>query len=242
MFDTRNVDAREYRDILYVPIQGSFFLILIGILGILLSLLFINVVGVAFKNLFPTIGPLGILLILATCLIGSYVNIPIKRYKSLHPTIRMGYVTAFGVTYPIPSLRIGLYETLLAINIGGAIVPTATSAYLMAKSTSIIPNIVVATAIVAIIVKSFSRPVKGAGIIVPALIPPLAAASVGILLGGGYPHIVAYVSGTIGTLIGADLLNLHKIPQLGAPIVSIGGAGAFDGIFLAGIMAVLIAF
>jgi uncharacterized membrane protein len=42
-------------------------------------------------------------------------------------------------------------------------------------------------------------------------------------------------------LIGADLLNLGIIQELGAPIASIGGAGRFDGIFMTGILAVLLA-
>lgn len=49
----------------------------------------------------------------------------------------------------------------------------------------------------------------------------------------------AYVSGSLGTLIGADLLNLDALRGLGAPVASIGGAGTFEGIFLTGIMAVL---
>jgi len=44
----------------------------------------------------------------------------------------------------------------------------------------------------------------------------------------------------VGAIIGADLLNLHVIPELGAPVASIGGAGTFDGVFLSGIMAVLL--
>jgi uncharacterized membrane protein len=52
---------------------------------------------------------------------------------------------------------------------------------------------------------------------------------------------LAYISGSLGTLIGADLLNLDKLQGLGAPIASIGGAGTFDGIFLTGIVAVLMA-
>ena len=51
----------------------------------------------------------------------------------------------------------------------------------------------------------------------------------------------AYVAGVLGTLIGADLSNLHAIPKLGAPVASIGGAGTLDGVFLSGIMAVLLA-
>ena len=51
---------------------------------------------------------------------------------------------------------------------------------------------------------------------------------------------VAYVAGSMGTLIGADLLNLHRFAEIGAPVVSIGGAGTFDGVFLTGIIAGLL--
>ncbi len=86
-----------------------------------------------------------------------------------------------------------------------------------------------------------AKPVPGAGIMTPALFPPLVTALTALFLGGDYVYAVAYVSGTLGTLIGADLLNLSKIPRLGASVVSIGGAGTFDGIFLTGILAVLLA-
>jgi uncharacterized membrane protein len=62
-----------------------------------------------------------------------------------------------------------------------------------------------------------------------------------LLLSHRHAAPLAYISGSLGTLIGADLLNLDKVQGLGAPIASIGGAGTFDGIFLTGIMAVLIA-
>ena len=52
---------------------------------------------------------------------------------------------------------------------------------------------------------------------------------------------LAYISGSMGTLIGADLPNLDKVAGLGAPVASIGGAGTFDGIFITGILAVLLA-
>ena len=53
--------------------------------------------------------------------------------------------------------------------------------------------------------------------------------------------VIAYVASTLGTLIGADVMNLTKLRGLGTPVASIGGAGTFDGIFLAGIIAVLLA-
>ena len=236
-----NAVNRRRRGIFYTPIQSRFFLMLTLILGIVFSLLFLNVIGVAFKTLFPTMGSFGIVLILATCLLGSYVNVPIKRYKTLQPTLKIRRVTAFGITYPVPAFGVGFYESVLAVNIGGAVVPTATSLYLLVKAAPAVPAIVAGIAVVALVVKAVSKPVKGAGIIVPIFVPPVTAALVGTLLGGDASHVVTYVSGTLGTLIGADLLNIHKILKLGAPITSIGGAGTFDGIFLAGIMGVILA-
>jgi uncharacterized membrane protein len=52
---------------------------------------------------------------------------------------------------------------------------------------------------------------------------------------------LAYIGGSLGVLIGADLTNLDKISGLGAPVASIGGAGTFDGIFVTGLFAVLLA-
>ena len=43
------------------------------------------------------------------------------------------------------------------------------------------------------------------------------------------------------SFVGADILNLKKIGNQGVPVASIGGAGTFDGIFLNGIFAVLLA-
>ena len=96
------------------------------------------------------------------------------------------------------------------------------------------------TAIVAVIVHSVAQIVPGAGIAVPMLVPPLAAAGVSLLLSFRQAPPVAYVAGSMGTLIGADLLNLHRIAEIGAPAVSIGGAGTFDGVFLTGIIAGLL--
>jgi uncharacterized membrane protein len=62
-----------------------------------------------------------------------------------------------------------------------------------------------------------------------------------LLLSRRFAGPLAYVSGSLGTLIGADLLNLDKLHGLGVPVASIGGAGTFDGIFVTGVLAVLLA-
>jgi len=131
--------------------------------------------------------------------------------------------------------------------------PLAISLYLLYDSVVISGGYLVlglallGVAFVTVITKLVARPVPGLGIATPFFIPPLAALFAALILSlfaGGVPAaavIIAYVSGTLGTLVGADLLNLHHIAELGAPMASIGGAGTFDGIFLTGIIAALLA-
>lgn len=95
-------------------------------------------------------------------------------------------------------------------------------------------------ALTAVMVHLVARKVPGLGITTPAFVPPIATALSAFLLAPSFPTVIAYVARTLGTLIGADLTNLKGIPALGAPVVSIGGAGTFDGVFLSGIIAVLL--
>jgi uncharacterized membrane protein len=151
----------------------------------------------------------------------------------------------FGVIYPIP-FEYGGHGTTVAINVGGALVPIFVSVYAFFKtSLAVIPS-AIGTAIVAIVTHHSAYLLQGVGIAIPLFIPPLAAALVALFLGktmrvSRVAHVIAYVSGSLGTLIGADLMNLHRIAYLGAPVASIGGAGTFDGVFLTGIVAILLA-
>jgi len=147
-------------------------------------------------------------------------------------------VDYFGFRYVIPVWK--RKETVLAINLGGAIVPVLISMYLLFK-TGIWLRAGIATGIMTAVTYKLAKPVPGLGIAMPAFLPPLVAALISVAIGSGYVPLVAYISGTLGTLIGADLLNLDKIKDLGAPVASIGGAGTFDGIFLNGVLAVLLA-
>jgi uncharacterized membrane protein len=115
------------------------------------------------------------------------------------------------------------------------------SAYALTLAPEALVRALVCTSIVTLVVHRFARPVPGLGIAMPMLIPPVTAAIIAYILGGEHHAVVAYVSGVMGTLIGADLLNLKRLRVLGAPVASIGGAGTFDGIFLTGIVAVLLA-
>jgi len=102
-------------------------------------------------------------------------------------------------------------------------------------------RIIVATGVVTAITYFIAKPVKGIGITLPALIPPIFSAIISFLLFSQNPAPLAYISGVLGTLIGADLLHLKDVTKMGVGVMSIGGAGVFDGIFLVGIIAVLLA-
>jgi uncharacterized membrane protein len=130
--------------------------------------------------------------------------------------------------------------TLIAVNVGGAVLPTLMSIYLLVRNQLWI-QAALATAVIAAVCYWLSRPIPGLGIAEPVFVPAVTAAIVALLLSREHAAQLAYIGGSLGTLIGADLLNLGNIRGLGAPVASIGGAGTFDGIFLIGIVAVLIA-
>ena len=177
-------------------------------------------------------------LLFLSSLIGSLINIPLFKVRSYQPMPTIRYAYFFGIPYPIPVVEQKEVESWVAINVGGAIIPLVLSAYFMlAIPVAILPALL-ATAAVTFVVHFFARPIPGLGIATPMFIPPLSAALFSMMFGGYFlAPVVAYVSGVLGTLIGADLLNIKEIPKLGAPVVSIGGAGTFDGIFLTGIIA-----
>ena len=227
------------RKTIYFPHNFSAFVILLIILAFAVGLIFIRVLGTAFEDVgFSSVTTA---VILIATFLGSYINIPLLKLKTTVPIIKEEFVNFLGVFYRIPQVEYGQRITVVAINVGGALIPTAVSFYLLWKAPSVILYSLIGVAVVAIVTRVVARPVKGVGIVTPAFIPPIIAAVMAYVLPSGAPRIVAYVAGVLGTLIGADLSNLNTIPKLGAPIASIGGAGTFDGVFLSGIIAVLLA-
>jgi uncharacterized membrane protein len=147
-------------------------------------------------------------------------------------------INFFGMRYVVPVVEYR-DRTVVAVNVGGAVVPTLLSLYLL-FTTGLFFRALLGVAIVSAVVHYLARPVPGVGIAIPLFVPPLIAAATGLLLAPNQAPAIAYIAGTLGCLIGADLLNLQRLSGLGAPIASIGGAGTFDGIFFTGIIAVLL--
>jgi len=171
--------------------------------------------------------------------VGSWVNIPLARLPAAASGMEGVVVRVFGQRYVVPQWR-HPHHTVLAVNVGDALVPTFLSLYLLTQALAPL-RVVVATAAVTFLTYRWARPVAGIGIVVPMLLPPLSAALAALLLVPQQAPLAAYVAGTMGTLIGGDLLHIRQVTTLAAPVASIGGAGTFDGVFLTGIIAVLLA-
>lgn len=211
----------------------SLYILFMIILGIpaLFFLFYLNVAAISFESL--GLSPKSAFLLFTLSLVGSVINIPIKRERVVtqQPVPSMFYMFFY---YP-PVVQ----DQVLAINFGGAVVPLAFSIYLLPRAPLF--RVILATVTVSVICYLVARPVPGRGIMMPAMVPPLAAALSAMIFARDHAGVAAYISGTMGTLIGADLMHLPEMRRTSPGILSIGGAGVYDGIFLAGVIAAFLA-
>ncbi len=184
------------------------------------------------------LSPAAAMILLLASLAGSYLNIPVAELPERQ--IVTGHVISFfGMEYVVPMVR-DWPGTVIAVNVGGAIIPGLLSLYLFVRHQLWL-RAPIAIAVVAGVCHWLAEPVPGLGIALPVFVPPLSAAAVALILSPRKAPAIAYIGGSVGCLVGADLLNLDRVQGLGAPVASIGGAGTFDGIFLTGVLAVLLA-
>jgi uncharacterized membrane protein len=215
------------------------FIILSVFLAVTLVFLFVGVTESAFEEIGFTRTEFA--LILVTTFLGSSINLPITRVSGNEPVTGYREVRFYGFTYRVPVTEHARASTLVTVNVGGALVPIFVSAYLLISNPSLAVDSLIGVIVTSFFVHLMAKKVKGEGIETPAFLPPLVAAIASTLLHpGAGVAVIAYVSGSMGALIGADLTNMKGITDLGAPMVSIGGAGTFDGVFLTGILAVIL--
>jgi len=220
----------------YFPHTLAFLFLLFLLFAVVVVAIELHIVRYAYERV--GVSPRFMLTLLLLSFLGSYINIDVVQLPP-EKIYAPGIIQFFGVPYVIP-LAHESPGTIIAVNVGGAIVPTLLSLYLIVKNR-FYGKALVAIGLVAIVVHLLAYPVPGVGIAEPVFVPPLATAIVALALSRERAAPLAYVAGSLGTLIGADLLNLNKVAGLGAPIASIGGAGKFDGIFLTALIAVLLA-
>lgn len=218
----------------FSPLQLILFIFL---LGFLLSIIQVGALTIAFEKLGLSQG--SAFLLLFSSLFGSAVNLPLFSVKADTPDLSR--VPARFQALVNRAMKKFHGRTVIAVNAGGCLIPVTFSLYLMLHNPLSPMQIIIATGLVAAISYASSRPVPGLGVAMPIFVGPIAAALVAIMVSKENSAPLAYICGTLGVLIGADLLRLGDIRKMGTPLASIGGAGTFDGIFITGIVAVLLA-
>jgi len=211
-------------------------LLFVGLVVLLVSFVQVGALTLAFDKLGLS-EEFGFLLLFAS-LFGSAINLPLFAVSAEAPPTDAVPVALSGMLRHTAREFRG--HTLIAINVGGGLIPVLFSFYLIGRGGPPLPVVAAAIGIVALVSRLVSRPLPGVGIGMPAFVAPIAAALTALLLGPEHSAALAYISGTLGVLIGADLLRLSDIRRMGTPVAAIGGAGTFDGIFITGIVAVLL--
>lgn len=219
-----------------MPFSPLHLLVFLFLLGFLMAVVFTGVMTITFEKL--GLSAESAFLLLMSSLLGSAVNLPLFQIKAEPPPPDVQAVMRGLLRLP---QREFTGRTMVAVNLGGCLIPLSFSVYLVLHNPLTFGQVALGIAAVAAVSYLLSRPLPGQGIGMPILVAPVTAALVAILLGGEHSPSLAYVAGTMGVLVGADLLRLGDVRKLGAPVASIGGAGTFDGIFVTGIIAVLLA-
>lgn len=225
------------RDYLFPPLVLPLFILLI-VLPFLL-VLFVFTGTAVFQIVFGVDGNTA-LTIFALILFGSLINIPIYEKEGIEYETRY---RVFGFIYTVRRRR----KMIVAVNLGGCVFPSilalkALSDLLRHMSIELWLFVLILTSVV---IYSFAKPVPGVGIVVPMLIPPLTATFFSFIAISmvNLPLILlpklAFSTGVLSALFGADILHMKDLDRIGSGVVSIGGAGTFDGIFLTGIFAVI---
>lgn len=217
------------------PFSFIYLLFFLVLLAALMLIVQFGIVTFTFQKL--GLSPAGAFLLLSGSLAGSLVNWPLYTIKSDHTH---DYVNSLfhGLLRGQESGYTG--STIIAVNLGGCVIPLLFSLYLMLQGQASLLDVVLGTVMVSIISFMFSTTIPGLGVAMPIFVAPITAAAAAIAINPEHSASLAYISGTVGVLIGADLLRLKDIRRIGTPLASIGGAGTFDGIFITGIVAVLL--
>lgn len=222
----------------------------LGCLILLLFVLLLVLLPVAFGQLFAAallklrLDPMTAVMVVIAMIVGGGINIPVKRIVRTQPLV-VDPLAVFGLPGIWPRVQRFQPEIVIAVNVGGCLVPVALAGYELACLLGE-PEPPVAGLTLGILANVsacywLARPITRVGIALPGLIPPAVAALCALAFAPEQAPPVAFIAGVLGPLIGADLLHLRDIEQLEAGMASIGGAGTFDGIVLSGIVAAYLA-
>lgn len=176
------------------------------------------------------------LILFLLIVLGSFINIPLYKKRG---RFVVGTYSFFGIIYQVVERK----DVVVAVNLGGCVIPTILALKLLFE----IPfqAFIVTFLVCSLVIYNVAKPVPNVGIAVPMFIPPLISSltSYIVVLSMGLPLFIlpklAFSAGVLSALFGADILHLKDVEKIGGGVVSIGGAGTFDGIFLTGVFSVI---
>lgn len=215
----------------FLPFAFLIFIFFILFLPVLFILGYFHIIIVGFESL--GISPGATMFILYSILIGSVINIPLTKKK----LILVQESRFFGL-FKRPKIE----QQYLAINLGGGVIPILLCLYFLFRIYSYgfpLKPVLIAIGLMTIVSKSLSKVIPGKGVVIPGFIPPIFSSLFSLILAPSYAAPCAFISGVLGVLIGADLLNIPRIKNYRG-YLSIGGAGVFDGILLVGVVSALL--
>jgi len=228
--------------VLDTPHKGSAMPIKYALLFSILAIFFIAILQVdLFEIAFAKLGltPQESLFLLIGSLLGSGINLPLLQLRNPEQ--------GFPVKVVVQKVILGLApktlsdKVIIAVNVGGCLMPVGLSLYFI--SLQLIDPVKIIIGVFGITLLSYksSQLIPGFGVGMPIFLAPLSAALLALVIDPEHAAQLAYMSGVLGVLIGADLMRIKNITQLGTSIAVIGGAGTFDGIFLTGLIAAILA-
>ncbi len=220
---------------------GCLPLLLVVVLAILFPIFLADAMASALAKLGLSAG--ASLAVVIAMFIGGLFNIPLKRVPRVM-SVDTAPLGLYGAGRIFPQWFRQPSSTVIAVNVGGCVIPCMLVAYELSRIAGRGPAALWITAgavaVNAGLCFRLARPVPNVGVVLPPLVPALAAAACGFIFMREFAPPVAFTAGVLGPLVGADLLNLRRIVHGGAGIISIGGAGTFDGIVLSGLFATLL--
>jgi len=221
-----------------------------GLLPLFIFFVLLVMLPFVFSQLFTSaliklkLEPTTALLVVIGIFLGSSMNIPVKRITRPE-SVPVDPLTVFGLQGWWPMLQRRRRETVIAVNVGGCLIPVTLAIYetahVAAAGVKPLTGLLLVIFLNTMVCYWMAKPIEGIGIAMPGLFPALLVAVSALLFVPDHAPPIAFVAGVLGPLIGADLLHLRNIEKIAAGIASIGGAGTFDGIVLSGIVVAYLA-
>lgn len=153
------------------------------ILLMLLPMLFGQVMVAALMRLH--LDPQTAVLLVLGILMGSVVNIPVRRIVREEEVLSNPFAILGFFQWRPQAWRVRR-ETVIAVNVGGCMIPAGVALYqighLVGEGLAVMGATAAAVLINTAVCYWLARPIKGVGIVLPGLIPPLVAVLLALVL------------------------------------------------------------